>query len=76
MSQATMDIREMALRKGKTTRDAGVTQSYFIDLCLGRKRAGANAINKIAEALGYTTDEVFDGIEESARRAKTRRGRR
>ena len=76
MSQATvLPLDELAISKGKTTKQAGVCQSYFIDLCKGRRTARVNAVNKIAEALGEPTTVIFKAIRESAKRARSRRGR-
>jgi hypothetical protein len=73
MSQAILTLDELALSKGKNTAQAGVCQSYFIDLCKGRREAGSNAIIKIAEALDEPTTVVFRAIRESARRNKKAR---
>jgi transcriptional regulator with XRE-family HTH domain len=67
MSQA--DFRELLLRKGRTQRQCGVDQSYANQLAGGTRQPRANALRKIAEAIGCTTEEVLAACQESIRRA-------
>ena len=63
------DLRGLLLRKGKTQAEAGINRVYASTLATGRRRAGADAIRRMAAALSVTTDEVYAACTESCRRA-------
>lgn len=68
MSQAP-SLKELLRSKGKTQGDVGLHHAYVSQIATGVRRAGADAISRIAAALGCTTDDVCAACDESWRRA-------
>lgn len=68
MSQAH-SLKELLRSKGKTQGDVGLHHAYVSQIHTGVRRAGAEAITRMATALGCTTDEVCAACDESWRRA-------
>jgi transcriptional regulator with XRE-family HTH domain len=68
MSQAEA-LKELLRRKGKNQSDAGLHHAYVSQISTGVRRAGAEAIARMAAALGCSTDEVCAACDESFRRA-------
>jgi len=64
-----VDLKELLLSRGKTTRQAGVSKNLVIDLIHGRRSPGPTAIRKLAEALEVGTEVVYAACQESVRRA-------
>ncbi len=68
MSQAET-LKELLRRKGKNQSDAGLHHAYVSQISTGVRRAGTEAIARMATALGCTTDEVCAACDESFRRS-------
>lgn len=70
MSEAAApDLRELRVSRGKTTNQMGISQPWVIALEHGRRMPEANAVRKIAEALGVDAPTVYAACQESVRRA-------
>lgn len=65
-----IDLRELLLRKGRTQRQCGVDQCYANQLVAGIRNVGPNALRRIAEAIGASTEDVLAACRESVRRAQ------
>lgn len=63
------DLKALRVSRGKTTSQMGVSQVWAIALEKGRRMPEANAVAKIAAALGIDTQAVYAACEESVRRA-------
>ena len=66
---ATLDLRELRVSCGKTTNQMGISQPWAIALEHGRRMPEANAVAKIATALGIEAPVVYAACQESVRRA-------
>jgi transcriptional regulator with XRE-family HTH domain len=68
MKQAN-DLKSLRVSKGKTTRECGVSQPWYIALEKGRRLPEANAVSKIAAAFDVPCEVVYAACQESRRRA-------
>jgi transcriptional regulator with XRE-family HTH domain len=64
------DLKELLRSKGKTQAEVGLHHAYVSQIATGVRRAGAEAITRMAAALGCTTETVCAACDESFRRAQ------
>ena len=65
--QLGMRIRYLREKRGYSQLDfaveAGINRNYLCDLEAGRRNPTLDILDKIAQALGITLEELFKGIE-------------
>jgi hypothetical protein len=64
------DLNELLRQKGRKQSEVDLHHVYVSAIATGVRRAGTEAIVRMAAALGCTTDEVCAACDESFRRAR------
>lgn len=65
-----MDIKELLRRKGRNGSQSGISQAHFSLIATGSRRAGPEAIARIAAEIGEQPEVVCAACDESWRRAQ------
>lgn len=66
-----IDLREMRQSAGLLISDLPASKPTVIALEHGRRMPGGRTLQRLAEALGRSTEEVWAACQESTRRAQT-----